>query len=298
MYDVIIVGAGAGGLGAAVYSARFNLRTLVISKNIGGIALSALEIGNWLGEKSISGPELMKRFYGHVKSLGVEIRQEEVDSIEKTSHFRINEEEAKAVIFATGSIRKKLPAKGAEKFEGRGISWCATCDAPFYKGKTVAVVGGGDAAAVAAVQLASYASQIYIFVRGREMRAEPINQQNIKKNKKIKILNNTEIAEVFGNKKVEGVMLNNKKRMKLDGIFVEIGAMPAVDLAKHIGVKLNQNNEIIVDRAQRTNVRQVYAVGDCTNNLFKQIITAAAEGAIASLSCFNDQKDEWAKKTH
>lgn len=288
MYDIIIVGAGAGGLGAAVYSARFHLKTLLISKNIGGIALEASEIGNWLGEKSISGLELMKKFHEHVKSLGVEIRQKEVDSIEKNEYFRVNEEETRAVIFATGSIRRKLPAKGADKFEGRGISYCATCDAPFYKGKTVAVVGGGDAAAVAAVQLAPYADQIYIFVRGREMRAEPINQQNIKKNKKIKILHNTEIVEVFGNKKVEGIILKNNKKMKLDGIFVEIGAMPAIDLAKHIGVKLNQNNEIIVDKAQRTNVRNVYAVGDCTNNLFKQIITAAAEGAVASLSCFND----------
>lgn len=289
MYDVIIIGAGAGGMGAAVYSARFHLNTLVISKSIGGVALEAPRIENWLGEKSITGKDLMKKFQEHVKSLDVQIKNQEVDRIEKTkSGFKVNQEETKTVIFATGSIRRKLIAKNAEKFEGKGVSYCATCDAPFFKNKTVAVVGGGDAACVAAIQLAKPAKQVYVFVRKKQMRAEPINKKLLEKNKKIKIMYETEIAEILGQDKVEKVLLKNNKEMKIDGVFVEIGAMPATELAGNIGVKFNDNKEIIVDKNQRTNVKNIYAVGDCTNFPFKQIITAAAEGAIASLSCFND----------
>ncbi len=291
MYDVIIIGAGAAGLGAAIYSTRFKLDALVISRDVGGAALEASKVENWLGEKSISGFGLTKKFEEHTKYLGVKIRSKEVAKIEKTgSHFKVDNEETKAIIFATGSVRRKLLAKDADKFEGKGISYCATCDAPFFKKKIVAVVGSGDAAAMAALHLAEYAEKVYLLVRRESMKAEPVSQECIKKNKKIEIRYETEISGVFGKDRVEGVMLNNGKKIELQGIFVEIGAIPIIGLAKNLGVNFNERNEIIVDRAQRTNVSGVYAAGDCTDFPFKQLITAASAGAVASLSCFQDLK--------
>lgn len=291
MYDVIIIGAGAAGLNAAVYSTRFKLNTLVISKDVGGAALEASKVGNWLGEKGISGSGLIKRFEEHARYLGVKIQNKEITKIEKTpSHFKVDGEEAKAIIFATGSLRRRLSAKNADKFEGRGISYCTACDAPFFKKKAVAVVGSGDAAATAALHLAEYAEKVYLLVRREAMKAEPVNQESIKKNKKIEIRYKAEISEVFGKDSVEGVILNNGKKLELRGIFIEIGAIPTIELAKNLGVRFNERNEIIVDRAQRTNVSCVYAAGDCTDFPFKQLITAASAGAVASLSCFQDLK--------
>ncbi len=292
MYDTIIVGAGAAGLGAAVYSTRFKLKTLVMSKDIGGTGLIAHKVENWLGETSINGATLMEKFERHAHYLNVEIEQAMVAEIKKTgSHFNVDDRETKSVIFATGAARRELAVDGAEKFRGKGISYCAACDAPFYKNKVVCVVGSGDAATTAAALLASYATKVYLLARGKQMRAEPVNQERVITNKKIEIIFDAEIAKIAGKKTVEAVILQDGRELPLNGIFVEIGAIPSIELAHKIHVDFNARGEIVVDRMQRTNVERVYAAGDCTDFPFKQFITAASQGAVAGLSCFQDLKN-------
>ena len=196
MYDLIIIGGGPAGLSAAIYAARFMLKTLIITKEVGGAIVEAHKIENWPGYKSISGIELMGKFKDQVAALGVEIVENEVVDVEnKKGLFKIktNENktyESKNTIFACGTIRRKLNIKGEKEFTGKGVSYCATCDAAFFRNKVVAVVGGNNSAARAAQLLAEYAKEIYIIYRKEKIRADPILVSQISKNPKIKIINN------------------------------------------------------------------------------------------------------------
>lgn len=296
IYDVIIVGAGPAGLSAAVYSARYGLDTLVIGILPGGLAGEAYEVCNFPSYGKVHGFELMTKMIKQVKELGVEIKQEKINEIKKSKTFEISTNKtkyfSKKIILATGSERKSLGIEREKELTGKGISYCATCDSGFYKDKIAGVVGGGNAALTAALLLSKFAKKVYIFYRRSSFsKAEKAWVKEIEKNEKIEPVFNSLITKLIGEKNLEAVEINNEKIIKLNGLFIEIGSDPQIDLAKQMGVKLEEG-EIIVDKKQRTNLKGVFAAGDVTNNPLKQIITACAEGAIAANSIYEEIEQE------
>jgi thioredoxin reductase (NADPH) len=293
MYDVIIVGGGPAAMSAAIYAARYKMSTLVLAKEIGGTIALASTVEDYPGFKSISGLDLMQRFREHVEHFGVDIKQEEVRSIKKEKMgFRLftneGEYEAKSVLLCLGTIRRRLNIPGEDEFAGRGVSYCATCDAPFFKDKVVGVVGGGNAATGAALLLSKYAKQVYIIIRKDTMRADPAEIEMVKNNPKIEIIKKTNVVEIKGKDFVENVIFDSGEEFKLDGLFIEIGAVPSSTLVKPLGVKLDENGYIVTNEAQETNVEGIYAAGDITtgSNGFQQVVTAVSEGAIAINSVY------------
>ncbi|MEM0465749.1 MAG: FAD-dependent oxidoreductase [Candidatus Pacearchaeota archaeon] len=297
-YDIIIIGAGPAGLSAALYSKRYGLNSIVISKNLGGLAAVAHIICNFPTYKEIKGFELMQKFIEQVKELGVKIVNEEAKRIEKIENKFIVETEkekfkGKKIIYAGGTIRKKLNIPNEEKFIGRGVSYCSTCDGPLFKDKKVIVVGGSDAALTSALLLSDIANEVSIIYRGNNFtKAEAAWIKLVENNKKIKKIFNEEVVEIIGKNKVEGVKLKSGKEIKIDGIFVEIGSIPETTLISNLGIKLDDKGYILTDKYQRTNVSGFFAAGDITNNNLKQIITAAAEGAVAAYSAYQEIKKE------
>lgn len=292
MHDLIIIGAGSAGLSAAIYARRFMLKTLVIGKLIGGLVTTTHVIENWPGEKSISGTELMKKIEEHAISLDTELLRAEVKEVKKTSNgFTVSTSkenyESKALILATGTVHKKLGIPGENEYYGRGVSYCAACDAPLFKNKIVGVVGGGDSAVKEAMLLAMHAIKVYIIYRKDNLKAEPITLEALKKTKNIEVIYNTNVTEIIGeSKKMTKVKTDTKKEIILDGLFIEIGLTPQNELAKTLGVSLNTKGEIIIDKFSKTNIPGILAAGDCANAPFKQAITGSAEGVIASFSAY------------
>jgi len=292
LYDLIILGAGPAGLAASIYASYHKLNHLVVGEIIGGTPLEAALIKNWPGTEAISGVELMKNFVRHAEGLGGKIAQGRVVSLKKRKdYFEVGTDrevyQAKTLLVAMGTRRRKMNIPGEDKFLGKGVSYCATCDAIFFKNKFVAVIGGSDSAAAAANLLAEHASKVYIIYRNSELRCQPAYLEQVKKNPKITVIYNTNVLEVHGGKKVESVFLDRpfeeSQLLKTDGVFVEIGAMPSTDLLNEIGVKLNPQEYVAVDEWGKTNVSGVYAAGDITTNTmgFNQIVAAAADGATA-----------------
>lgn len=302
IYDFVIVGAGAAALASAVYAARYRLKTLVIGLIPGGIAGTAHEVCNYPGFNKINGMELMMKMIEQVKHNDVEIKQETVQEIKKNNFFRIKTEKseyfAKKILLATGSERKKLGIKRENEFVGKGISYCATCDSGFYKDKIVGVIGGSDAALTAALLISKFAKKIYLMYRKTEFtRPEPAWVEEIKKDKKIKVMFETVVKRITGKEKLQGVEIESKGKvseLKVDGLFIEIGSTPNTKLAEQLGVKL-EKGEIVVDKNQKTNVEGVFAAGDVTTTPFKQIVTAAADGSIAAYSVYKELRRENAK---
>ena len=296
IYDLIIIGAGPAGLTAAVYSARYGLDTLVLGALMGGLAGEASEVCNFPSYGKINGFELMNKMIKQVKDMGVEIKPEKASEIKKTKNFEITTNKtkyfSKKIILATGSERKSLGIDREKELIGKGISYCATCDAGFYKNKTVGVFGGGNAALSAALLLSKFAKKVYIiYRRDKFFRAENAWIKDIEKNDKIEPVFNSMITQLIGKERLEAVELNKEKILKLDGLFIEIGSDPQIDLAKNLGIKLNEK-EIIVDKNQRTNIKGIFVAGDVTNNPLKQIVTACAEGAIAANSAYEEIEQE------
>jgi len=296
-YDLVIIGAGPSGLTAAIYAARYKLNTLVIGEQIGGLAAEAEEIHNFPSHKKITGIELIKKMREQVENLGVEIKNSYVNSIKKIdSQFLVKtsstEYKAKKIILATGTKKRKLGLEQEDKFLGKGISYCATCDAAFFKNKIVGVVGGSNSAITAALLLSKFANKVYIIYRKNKFfRAEPKLVEEIEKNEKIKSIFNSNVTELIGENKLEGVKLDNGDKLNLDGLFIEIGSVPNLKLAEELGIELEENH-IKVDKKQRTNIRGVFACGDVTNSPLKQIIVACAQGAIAANSAYEELKGE------
>lgn len=297
-YELIIIGGGPAGLSAAVYAARYQLKSVVFSKNIGGLAATAHRICNFPSYNEIKGFELMRRFTNHAEELGAKIIYEEVNKIEKKDQgFIVYDEKekykCKKIIFAGGTLRKKLDVSGEEKFIGNGVSYCATCDAAFFKNKKVCVVGGSDAALTAAILLAEYTDDVYIIYRGNEFtKGDPTWADSVKKNKKIKIIFNDQIAEILGDKAVEKIKLKSGKEMKIQGVFVEIGSTPDTHILNPLKVAVNEKGYVIADKEQRTNIPGLFAAGDITNNKLKQIVTAASEGAVAAYGAYKEITEE------
>lgn len=294
-YDLAIIGAGPAGLSASVYASRYKIKNVVIGE-LGGLVTKAHEIGNWLGTPKITGFEFAQKAADHVKSYETQIISSFAEEIKKEKGiFKIvlkdgKEMEAKAVLLALGTRHRRLGVPGEKEFIGKGISYCATCDGFFYKGKAVAVIGGNDSAVSAAVYLADIAQKVYLVCRKEELRAEKCWVESIKKNPKIEVVYNANVKEIKGRDKVENIILDvsyqNSFALKIDGVFVEIGSEPNTDLAKNLGVKLDSEGYVKIDAEGKTTEEGVWAAGDITtgSNKFKQIITAAAEGAIAANS--------------
>ena len=295
-YDLAIIGAGPAGLNAAIYGARYGLKAIVIGGITGGLASTTHEIGNWLGTEKITGWDLAQNMVKHVKSYNTPIIERMVTGISKDGDtFRVEiagvePVEAKAILLAMGTSHRSLGVAGEKQFMGKGISYCATCDGFFYKRKTVAVVGGNDAAAMAASYLGDIAAKVYLIYRKNELQAEHVWQEAIAKNPKIEIVYNTVITEIKGEAKVGSVVVENtngeKSEIITDGVFIEIGSEPNTDLLKDLGVETDDQGFVKIKAGGETTADGVWAAGDLTDgsNKFRQIITAAAEGAIATVS--------------
>lgn len=288
-YDVIIIGAGPAGLTAAIYAARYKLKTLVIGQLAGGIASEAWEICNFPTYERVKGFDLMQKMISQVKDLGVEVLNEEVKEVKKNLVLTNKKEySAKKIIIATGTQRKRLELPREKEFLGKGISYCATCDGGFFKDKIAGVIGGSDAALTAALLLSRFAKKVYIIYRKEKFfRAEPAWVDEVKKEKKIEPIFNSEVAELIGEKKLEKIKLNTGKEVILDGLFIEIGSNPNSELAKKMGVKTKEGY-ILTDERMRTNVSGVFACGDVVESELKQIITACAQGAIAANCAYEE----------
>ena len=295
-YDLIILGGGPTAIGCAIYAARFALDVLVIGKIFGGLIATTHLVENYPGITSTSGQGLMEMFKDHMNSLHIPYITDEIRSIEKADDYFIlhsffQKFKALSVVIATGSERKKLGLPGEEDFAGRGVSYCATCDGPFYKDKTVCVVGGSDSAAKEALFLSQNVKKVYIIYRGEEIRAEPINKKRVEENNKIEIIYNTNIVEIKGDNTVKSVIFDNGTEFEVDGVFIEVGSIPNSDLAKRISVKTNEKDEIIINRKSETNIPGIFAAGDVADAPFKQAITGVAEGVVAAYSAFDYIKE-------
>lgn len=293
MHDFIVIGGGVSGLSSAMYAARLGLKSLILAELPGGLITTTHLVENWPGIKATSGPDLAMALLEHAKVSGAEFKNEEVIKIEKTEDdkFKLKtnsaEYEAKAILIATGTEHRKLGVPGEKELENKGVSYCALCDGAFFKKKVVCVVGGGDSAAKEALFLSEHAKKVYLVVRKPVLRAEPMNAERIEKNDKIEILYKTEITEILGTDKVEKVKLQNGEEMAMDGVFLAIGHIPQTDLAKELSVELNEKNEIKINRRSETNIKGVFAAGDCCDTEFKQAITGSAEGVTAAYHAYH-----------
>ncbi len=327
MYDLIIIGAGPAGLSASIYASRYHLNHLVLGFEPGGTISWAHKVDNYPGLPGLSGRQLAEKFLDHTKLLGGKVEQKQVVGIEKTTDgFKTLTEdkqiyESKTIILATGTKRRELGVPGEKELVGKGVSYCPTCDAPFYKDKTVVIVGGANAACSGAVHLAKFARQVYLLYRRNQLRAEPTWLEEIKKTENITVLYETNIKTILSNVQVakseelkaqsaklktiaqsgkledtrEQVLMveldkefEGSKYMAVEGVFVEIGGAPLTQLASKLGITLDQSGYIVTTENLETNVPGVYCVGDCGSHWqeVQQVITAAAEGAVAATNIY------------
>jgi len=295
-YDVLIIGGGAAGLTAAIYTCRKKLKTAILTLDVGGQTLLTNHIENYPGFDLIPGPELMSKFRIQAEKFGAEIIMGEVSGVTKLkSCFKIKlgngeEYKSKTVIVASGKTARKLDVPGESKFLGRGVSTCATCDAPFFKEKTVAVVGGGNSAFEAAELLEKFAKKVYLTHRRSEFKADEITIDKVKKMKKVEIITGVIPKEVKGEKFVSGLVLEdieNKKdvELKVDGVFIEIGYELRTDWLGKL-IKRNKMSELVIDDRCRTSCPGVFAAGDVSSVPYKQTVISAGEGAKAGLEAY------------
>lgn len=301
IYDLIIIGAGPAGLTASIYASRYKINHLVIGEIPGGLITEAHNVCNFPGENEISGFELMEKFQKHAKDLGGEIlSMEKIIKIEKDNEiFQLMTQSqktfsAKNILIATGTKHRKLGLEEEIKYLGKGVAYCATCDAMFFKEKIVGVVGGGNSALTAALYLAKVAQKVYLIARGDSFNGEVVWIDQVKNNPKIEIVYNSAVSKLQGEERLESIELKNTKdenkisNLDLAGLFIEIGTEPDVVLLDQLSLELDRGY-VIVDREQKTNIPGVWAAGDITTNSasFRQVITSCSEGAVASYSIFS-----------
>jgi thioredoxin reductase (NADPH) len=289
IYDAVIVGAGPAGLTAALYAIRSGLKTLLISKDLGGTANSIVSLGNWPGYKG-SGIELMKRFYEQLNGTGVEVILGDVQKIEKKSKEFIvktadREFETRTVILATGIKRRNFKLPGEERLKGKGISYCVTCDAFFFKDKITAIIVEKDCNKESIFTLAGLAKKVYVLCRDKKLKCEN-DLKELVKNGKVEIIYDVTPLEFRGDESIEGLIIKKdaleNQEIKLDGIFVEIGSTPITEFTKGLWMKMDKENYIVIDDEMKTSVKGIFAAGDVTNSKLKQVLTASAQGAIAA----------------
>ncbi len=295
--DLLIIGAGPAGLSAAIYAVRSGLNTFVIDKgNAGGLAEDAPLVENYLGFEAMKGEDLAKRFKKHAMRYVEISERNEVESIRiDNGKFLVKAEKgdytARAIIFATGTTHKKLGIKGEDEFYGKGVSYCVTCDGYFFRGKRVAVIGGGNSGAVAAIYLKDIGAEPVIYEYMPRYMCEKAYREIIEE-REIPYNMNVEVTEIVGDNAVNAIVYRDRAtgdihRDTVSGVFIYVGLIPISDLAKSIGVETDERGYIKVDMSMRTNVSRVYAAGDVTGKA-GQIIVAAGQGAIAALSAYED----------
>lgn len=293
IYDLVIIGAGPAGITAAVYAARKKMDPLVVTKDIGGQASLSGDIQNYTGYQFITGPELAIKFEEHMRKFNFEIKEnEEVkELISKKGTFLVKTDkdnyQAKTVIVASGKRSRELGVTGEREFRNKGLTYCATCDGPLFAGRDVAVIGGGNSALDAALQLTKIANKIYVINITDNLTGDGIMQGKIRADKKVFIFNNSRVKKILGDSFVQAIKIEEDKEEKVldvQGIFVEIGLIPNSEFASYL--EKNERKEIIVNQRNETNVPGIFAAGDVTNVPEKQIIIAAGEGAKAVLSTF------------
>jgi len=292
-YDFLVVGGGPAGLNASLYAHRLGMTTGIVTYDIGGQLLNTNEVDNYLGLPNDSGSGLKEKFFNHIQAFEIPLLEGiYVQSIVKNNGLfdvHLSNEaqlKAKTILLSTGSLPKKLGIPGEDEFDAKGISYCAICDAPFYKDKHVVVAGGGNSAIESALDLAKWAKKVTVIQRSR-FRADKIPLENMYKNDKIDYMLETQILEVHGTNQVDSLTILDKKTnktsiFKADGLFVAIGMKPNTKFIRDF-VKLNDYHEVIVNSKQETNIPGLYAAGDMVDQPHKQIIIAAAEGAKAAI---------------
>ncbi|MCD4795995.1 MAG: thioredoxin-disulfide reductase [Candidatus Cloacimonetes bacterium] len=306
-YDVAIVGGGPAGLSAAIYAARGGLKTIIFEKTlVGGQITITAEVENYPGfEESVSGFDIVEKMQKQAEKFDAEIKIEEVKAIGLEGLCKIVETnkgiyKVKSVIIASGAHPRKLAIPGEEKYTGRGVSYCATCDGALYRGKVVAVIGGGDSAVEEAMFLTKFASKVYIIHRRDQLRAVKILQERVFANEKIEMIWDSVVQEIQGGDFVENLLLYNKKTKKtselsLNGVFIFVGIIPSSDLVES-RVDFDDQNFIKTDETMHTKIPGVYAAGDVTHKVLRQIITAGSDGATAAFSAekwIEENKDKF-----
>lgn len=311
LFDVAIIGAGPAGLAASVYASRYKLSNAIFGHELGGYVSTTHLVEDYLGYQSVTGMDLAKDFVEHAKKFGADIIAEKVTKISRDKETFTLETwsgdhyAARAILLAVGTEHNKLGVPGEGKFEGRGVSYCVTCDAAFFKDKPVAIVGGGDSALKGALHLTEFASQVYVVHRRSEFRAEPTWVDRVKERQNVTFLMENAVTEVLGEQKVTGVKLTKafkgKDTLTVDGVFIEIGSTPDKILPDMVGAKVDRHQNVIVTTQQRTTAERVWAAGDNTTGsaIFRQIGTASAEGSIAAGDMYeylNDGQSAWLPK--
>ena len=303
-YDLIIIGGGPAGITAGIYAARQEMNFFLISKTLGGqMAKKAVDIENYPGFKKISGIDLIQKFEDHLKNFKGRVENDNVIKINKrTDCFLVETRNSKvfkaeAIIIASGADPRPLEVLGEKEFIGRGVSYCSLCDGPLYKGKTVAVIGGGNAGFETAIFLSKFAQKIYILECGSIIKADKINQEIISGIGKVEIITSASVERIQGNKFVESILWKNVKTkevssLEIDGIFIEIGYQPATSFVKDL-VSFNKKDEIKIDyQTCQTITPGLFAAGDVVESRYKQIIIACGQGATAALSAWHYLKNE------
>ncbi len=297
-YDAIVIGGGPAGLTASLYLARAGYKVLLLEKYIlGGLMAEAVEVENYPGIlEPVRGLELAKRMAEQVKKAGVEIHEgEAAEKISLQDEDKLVETgralyRTKALILATGAEKKKLDVSGEQEFLGRGVSYCAVCDGPLFRGRKVAVIGGGNTAVSEAIYLSRIAQEVYLIHRRDKLRADAILQKRLFETENVKVVWNTVVKEIVGEKFVKGLKLlrnGSEEFLEVSGVFIAIGEKPRVELAQQIGIQVNENGGIAVNwKNLETAIPGVYAAGDCTGRGF-QIAVAIGDGALAALSAIN-----------
>ncbi len=310
MYDLVIIGGGPGGVAAGVYAARKKIKTLLITDSFGGQSVVSADVQNWIGTKSISGYDLAKSLEEHLRA------QTDIDIVDDDLVAAIQKRDAalsgagqgfslvtrngktyetKYFLLASGSRRKKLGVPGEKEFDGKGVVYCSTCDAPIFKDKVTAVVGGGNSALESVMDLFPYASKIYLIVRSEILKGDPISQDKVKGNPKVTILWNTVVLEVKGKDTVTGIRVKDvktgeEKDLALDGVFVEVGLLPNSDFVKDL-VKLDDFGHVVIDaRTQGTSCPGIWAVGDVTDVPYRQNNISVGDAVKAVLNIYDQLK--------
>ena len=300
-YDIIIVGAGPGGLTAGIYAGRQGTRNLILDRDLaGGIGREVPEMENYPGFDSISGLELIEKMKAQaIKNTELHEMENVVEITKNNGEYRFHvktdkaEYLSKTIILATGSSHRHLGAKGEDEFKGKGVSYCATCDGFFFAGRNIIMVGGGNSALQEAVYLKNLGANVTLVHRRDEFRAQKHLQDMIEKEGINTILNAT-VEEIKGEMLVESAVLKNTKtgeftEVPTNGVFISVGYTPHTELAQQLGVNLDESGHIIIDKDQKTNIDYVYAIGDVCIGL-KQWVVACGEGAVAATSAYHDLK--------